>query len=256
MRKQPRQQRSQQMVTDLVEACARVIAREGLPRLSTNLIAAEAGVSVGSLYQYFDCKEALVEALLDRMSQDLVGVIRDNASALLAHDVHAAVERLLDRKAAEIVAAGTKGLFTEEGIDDIGALMKLRGRGRSSAARVMLHLRSARGSAIPCEGRAADHRNDPTVEGLVLVLHDMRPKQELAGAYDQSLNDVEVLLGHTGEALFLVDTTFCLRAFSRVAAVRTKRWLGKELKAGMSIYDLARPERKAGLEAVYARVLA
>lgn len=95
MRKQPRQQRSQQMVADLVEACARVIAREGLPRLSTNLIAAEAGVSVGSLYQYFDCKEALVEALLDRMSQDLVGVIRDNASALLAHDVHAAVERLL-----------------------------------------------------------------------------------------------------------------------------------------------------------------
>jgi AcrR family transcriptional regulator len=95
MRKQPRQQRSQQMVADLVEACARVIARGGLPRLSTNLIAAEAGVSVGSLYQYFDCKEALVEALLDRMSQDLVGVIRDNASALLADDVHAAVERLL-----------------------------------------------------------------------------------------------------------------------------------------------------------------
>ncbi|WP_165679813.1 TetR/AcrR family transcriptional regulator, partial [Metapseudomonas otitidis] len=95
MRKQPRQQRSQQMVADLVEACARVIAREGLPRLSTNLIAAEAGVSVGSLYQYFDCKEALVEALLNRMSQDLVSVIRDNAPALLADDVHAAVERLL-----------------------------------------------------------------------------------------------------------------------------------------------------------------
>ena len=53
MRKQPRQQRSQQMVADLVEACALVIARDGLARLSTNLIAAEAGVSVGSLYQYF-----------------------------------------------------------------------------------------------------------------------------------------------------------------------------------------------------------
>ncbi|CAN7413109.1 TetR/AcrR family transcriptional regulator [Aquipseudomonas alcaligenes] len=95
MRKQPRQQRSQQMVADLVEACARVIARDGLARLSTNLIAAEAGVSVGSLYQYFASKEALVEALLDRMSQALADLVRDNATALLADDVHTAVERLL-----------------------------------------------------------------------------------------------------------------------------------------------------------------
>jgi AcrR family transcriptional regulator len=59
-RKQPRQQRSTQMMADIVEAAVAVLRREGGRRFTTIRVAAEAGVSVGSLYQYFPNKEALL----------------------------------------------------------------------------------------------------------------------------------------------------------------------------------------------------
>ena len=57
MRKKPCQQRSQQMVDILLEASGRVLERHGLANLTTNRVADEAGVSVGSLYQYFANKQ-------------------------------------------------------------------------------------------------------------------------------------------------------------------------------------------------------
>lgn len=71
MRKQPRQKRSRQMVESLVDATAAVLAERGLDHTTTNHIAEAAGVSVGSLYQYFPDKDALVEALLERMIRDV-----------------------------------------------------------------------------------------------------------------------------------------------------------------------------------------
>ena len=65
-RKSASQKRSQATVETLLDATARVLTREGYDRASTNRIAAKAGVSVGSLYQYFPNKEALVAALVAR----------------------------------------------------------------------------------------------------------------------------------------------------------------------------------------------
>jgi AcrR family transcriptional regulator len=59
-RKKPRQARSTQLVDDIVEAALRVLMREGGARFTTVRVAAEAGVSVGSLYQYFPNKAALL----------------------------------------------------------------------------------------------------------------------------------------------------------------------------------------------------
>ena len=60
MRKPPQQQRSQVMVQNLIEATARAFDRRGL-HLTTRDVAEEAGVSVGSLYQYFKNKDELLE---------------------------------------------------------------------------------------------------------------------------------------------------------------------------------------------------
>ena len=68
MRKKPQQQRSRQMVDTLIEATARTIAQRGLDGATTPAIAETAGVSVGSLYQYFDGKEALIAALRSVLS--------------------------------------------------------------------------------------------------------------------------------------------------------------------------------------------
>jgi AcrR family transcriptional regulator len=59
-RKAPKQQRSSQLVADILEAAIRVLEREGAPRFTMARVAEKAGVSVGSLYQYFPNKEAIL----------------------------------------------------------------------------------------------------------------------------------------------------------------------------------------------------
>lgn len=76
MRKQPQQKRSREMVRALVDATALCIQRHGLDDTTTARIAEQAGVSVGSLYQYFGDKSALIEALMDRLAEDIAGGLR------------------------------------------------------------------------------------------------------------------------------------------------------------------------------------
>lgn len=59
-RKQPVQVRSTQLVADILEAAVRVLASDGARSFTTARVAEKAGVSVGSLYQYFPNKEAIL----------------------------------------------------------------------------------------------------------------------------------------------------------------------------------------------------
>src|SRR5258707_15013262 len=68
-RKSASQERSRFTVDALLEATARILVKEGYDRASTNRIAEVAGVSIGSLYQYFPSKEALVAAGMERQTQ-------------------------------------------------------------------------------------------------------------------------------------------------------------------------------------------
>src|SRR5689334_3047576 len=70
-RKQPRQARSQHMVETILEATARILAERGYVGTNTNLVAERAGVSVGSLYQYFPNKKSLVAALHERYAAQM-----------------------------------------------------------------------------------------------------------------------------------------------------------------------------------------
>lgn len=65
-RKTPRQTRSMETVRVIVEAAARILEADGFEGFSTNAVAERAGVSIGSLYQYFPRKEALIGALIVR----------------------------------------------------------------------------------------------------------------------------------------------------------------------------------------------
>lgn len=65
-RKIPKQTRSLQMREDILEASSRVLKKYGAPRFTTLRVAEEAGISVGSLYQYFPNKESLLFALHER----------------------------------------------------------------------------------------------------------------------------------------------------------------------------------------------
>jgi AcrR family transcriptional regulator len=94
-RKHASQDRSRATVDALVEATARILVREGFDKASTNHIAAKAGVSVGSLYQYFPGKEALVAAVMERHNQELMQVVRGTLTEVASLPMERAVRRLV-----------------------------------------------------------------------------------------------------------------------------------------------------------------
>jgi AcrR family transcriptional regulator len=94
-RKNASQERSRATVDALVEATARILVKEGFERTSTNRIAEIAGVSVGSLYQYFPGKEALVAAVIDRHNEEIMGIVRATLTELADMPIEKAVRRLV-----------------------------------------------------------------------------------------------------------------------------------------------------------------
>jgi AcrR family transcriptional regulator len=94
-RKEPRQTRARATVDAIVEATTQVLLQEGYERFTTVRAAERAGVSVGTLYQYFPNKAALVAAVIDRCCEDFVAAFR----SAVADPPHA---RLADRIAALI----------------------------------------------------------------------------------------------------------------------------------------------------------
>jgi AcrR family transcriptional regulator len=90
VRKQPKQQRSAQLVDDILEAAIRVLAREGAQRFTTARVAETAGVSIGSLYQYFPNKGAI----LFRLQSDEWRRTSDMLQSILADKGRTPQERL------------------------------------------------------------------------------------------------------------------------------------------------------------------
>lgn len=94
-RKTASQKRSRVTVDTLLEATARVLVKEGYERASTNRIAAVAGVSIGSLYQYFPGKEALIEAVIGRHTEELSLVVRAAMARVASYALETAVRELV-----------------------------------------------------------------------------------------------------------------------------------------------------------------
>src|SRR5438105_822417 len=94
-RKNPRQERSRATVDAILTATARILVAEGYDHASTNRVALAAGVSVGSLYQYFPSKEALVAALIDRHITQMVTVLTTKIDALRDAPLPAAARELV-----------------------------------------------------------------------------------------------------------------------------------------------------------------
>lgn len=68
-RRNPKQARAQATVDAILEAALQILERDGETRLTTNLIAERAGVSIGTLYQYFEDREAILAAMGQRQAE-------------------------------------------------------------------------------------------------------------------------------------------------------------------------------------------
>src|SRR5262245_5797295 len=94
-RKSASQGRSRLTVDAILEATARILMKEGYDRASTNKIAAEAGVSIGSLYQYFPSKEALVAAVSERHSHEVLQLMRNALVKVAARPIEVAAREFV-----------------------------------------------------------------------------------------------------------------------------------------------------------------
>lgn len=89
-RKQPKQARATELVSAILEAAVQVLASEGAQRFTTTRVAERAGVSVGSLYQYFPNKAALLFRLQSDEWRQTGGLLR----TILEDDQRPPLERL------------------------------------------------------------------------------------------------------------------------------------------------------------------
>ncbi|MDC5359829.1 TetR/AcrR family transcriptional regulator [Acinetobacter baumannii] len=104
-RKRPRQARSVATFEAILEAAARILESLGFARFNTNAVAELAGVSIGSLYQYFPSKDALIVELIRReraeLSNHIVEAIQQHEAAELKEKlkfiIQAAVQHQLSR---------------------------------------------------------------------------------------------------------------------------------------------------------------
>jgi AcrR family transcriptional regulator len=90
-RRAPRQARSRSTVAAIREATARILVAEGYERATTNRVAEVAGVSIGTLYQYFDSRDAILDALAEDL---LAAVIAAAGDAMSPPHAGGLVERL------------------------------------------------------------------------------------------------------------------------------------------------------------------
>ena len=119
-RKQPRQTRSTELVAAILDAAGQVLAKEGAQRFTTARVAEKAGVSVGSLYQYFPNKAAILFRLQSdewRQTNDLLRGILEDASRppleRLRTLVHAFIRSECDEAAVRVALDDAAPLYRD-----------------------------------------------------------------------------------------------------------------------------------------------
>jgi AcrR family transcriptional regulator len=143
-RKQATQARAVGTVDVILKATARILMKEGYDHASTNKIAAAAGVSIGSLYQYFPSKEALVAALAERHIQDMKAILREKVPRLLALPFEEAIEQVV-RLMVEAHAVDPKlHKVLVEQVPRVGKLHEVEGMEREMIELTRAYLESKR----------------------------------------------------------------------------------------------------------------
>lgn len=174
-RKSASQKRSQATVEALLDATARVLTRAGYDRASTNRIAATAGVSVGSLYQYFPNKEALVAALVARHNREMLALLRDALKEVATLDLATAIAKLVRAAVdAHLVDPALHRVFDEQ-VPRMGQLAKIEALEGETFLLVRSYLEQRRGEISVRDLDSATSILVTTVEALTHQFVIRRP---------------------------------------------------------------------------------
>lgn len=143
-RKVPEQDRSRQTVKAIVEAAAHILIKHGYDAFTTNRVAERAGVSIGSLYQYFPNKDALLSELMRRHLVDIEQSVEAMAAraltAPLADVIHDGIQQnvqshLIDPELHRVLSEEVPRLGGMDWKKAFGERMEMRVRGMLEARR-------------------------------------------------------------------------------------------------------------------------
>ena len=144
LRRVPRQERGRRRIDKILDAAAKLFAKVGYEETTTNAIAREAKTSIGSLYQFFPNKEALLHALADRYLKELKTVhdtMMDEEAVHLPlpalyeriihslaqfHASHPGFQPLFYGSTTSVHLAAAANQLTQECIQRVDALMAAR----------------------------------------------------------------------------------------------------------------------------------
>jgi len=188
-RKEASQERSRATVDALVDATARILVREGFDKASTNRIAEVAGVSVGSLYQYFPSKEALVAAVIERHQQEILQLVRGELAKVANQPIERGIRTLvamavkahrLDPKLHRVLA---------EQIPRVGKLEKVETFNRGNYALFKAYLESHRAEIRTADLELAAFVCVTSIEALThtaVLHHDIVSDEATAALVDEA----------------------------------------------------------------------
>jgi AcrR family transcriptional regulator len=141
-RKRPVQGRSETTVAALFEASIQVLLAVGYRKFTTTRVAERAGVSVGTLYQYFPNRQALISAVIERYLDELTSTIDRHCAALRGHPLDAIVTGLVDAVIAAKWAHIEVSRALHEPLADIGGAELVRTAAMRTTGSVAEVLRS------------------------------------------------------------------------------------------------------------------
>jgi AcrR family transcriptional regulator len=175
-RKSATQERSKALVDDLMRATARILVREGYEGLSTNRVAQAAGVSVGSLYQYFPNKEALVASLVERHVEETMGAARAALPALLPLPVELAVPRFVELMLDMHKVDPALHRVFEEQVPRVGGLKRIEASVLEGMAMARIYLSHHSAEIVPKDIELAAFIMVNTLEALTHAAVISRPE--------------------------------------------------------------------------------
>jgi AcrR family transcriptional regulator len=95
-RKQPNQDRAKETVETIFQATAHILEKEGFEKTSTNKIAEKAGISIGSLYQYFPSKESILGKMIDTFIEKEIRMLEKTLLADKPQNLEETIESIVE----------------------------------------------------------------------------------------------------------------------------------------------------------------
>lgn len=206
-RKSATQGRSRATVEALIEATTRILVRDGFDKASTNRIAELAGVSIGSLYQYFPGKEALVAAVIEHHQQEIMHTVRGEIANIQEQPVEQAMRRLIAVAVKAHRINPKLHCVLAEQVPRVGKLEKLENFRRVNYALFKTYLERHRDELRVNDIEIASFVCVTTIEALThnAVLHHSKI---FAGEAMQALIDTsaELVIGYLKGAAYWNDS--------------------------------------------------